>query len=177
MLAVSLMLTAQQQVSEKEKTLANQVYKAQTSDNDSAFYQAEEALMDYQKKQKNWEKFYSAWLNRIIYEMNHKNFHRAFTEINQLTDDIKEHGKTEFLYIPNLAMGLYYTNRTFPELSENYYRRALESTDTLKNTVATFNTYLSLAQALSFNRPDEAMECLDNLPQSMLDNPMYDSGV
>ena len=50
MLAVSLMLTAQQQVSEKEKTLANQVYKAQTSDNDSAFYQAEEALMDYQKK-------------------------------------------------------------------------------------------------------------------------------
>ena len=177
MLAVSLMLTAQQQVSEKEKTLANQVYKAQTSDNDSAFYQAEEALMDYQKKQKNWEKFYSAWLNRIIYEMNHKNFHRAFTEINQLTDDIKEHGKTEFLYIPNLAMGLYYTNRTFPELSEKYYRHALEGIDTLKNTVAAFNAYLSLAQALSFNRPDEAMECLDNLPQSMLANPMYDSGV
>ena len=109
--------------------------------------------------------------------MNHKNFHRAFTEINQLTDDIKEHGKTEFLYIPNLAMGLYYTNRTFPELSEKYYRHALEGIDTLKNTVAAFNTYLSLAQALSFNRPDEAMECLDNLPQSMLANPMYDSGV
>lgn len=78
MLAVSLTLTAQQQVSEKEKTLANQVYQAQMSGNDSAFYLAEEVLMNYQKKQKNWERFYSAWLNRIIYEMNHKNFHRAF---------------------------------------------------------------------------------------------------
>ena len=33
MLAVSLTLTAQQQVSEKEKTLANQVYQAQMSGN------------------------------------------------------------------------------------------------------------------------------------------------
>jgi signal transduction histidine kinase len=177
LLAVSLTLTAQQQVSEKEKSLANQVYKAQMSGSDSAFYQAEEMLMDFQKKQKNWERFYSAWLNRIIYEMNHKNFHRAFTEINLLTDDIRERGKAEFLYIPNQAMGLYYTSRTFPELSENYYRRALESIDTLKNTVATFNTYLSLAQAMSFNHPAEAMDCLDHLPKSMLDNPMYESGV
>lgn len=177
LLAVSLTLTAQQQVSEKEKSLANQVYKAQMSGSDSAFYQAEEMLMDFQKKQKNWERFYSAWLNRIIYEMNHKNFHRAFTEINLLTDDIRERGKAEFLYIPNQAMGLYYTSRTFPELSENYYRRALESIDTLNNTVATFNTYLSLAQAMSFNHPAEAMDCLDHLPKSMLDNPTYESGV
>lgn len=177
MLAVSLTLTAQQQVSEKEKTLANHVYQAQMSGNDSAFYQAEEALMDYQKKQKNWERFYSAWLNRIIYEMNHKNFHRAFTEIHLLTDDIKERGKTEYLYIPNQAMGLYYTNRNYPELGEKYFRRALEGIDTLTNTVAVFNTYLSLAQALSFNHPDEAMSCLDHLPKSMLENPMYDSGV
>jgi len=52
LLAVSLTLTAQQQVSEKEKTLANQVYQAQMSGNDSAFYLAEEVLMNYQKKQK-----------------------------------------------------------------------------------------------------------------------------
>jgi cytochrome c peroxidase len=51
MLAVSLTLTAQQQVSEKDKTLANQVYQAQMSGNDSAFYLAEEVLMNYQKKQ------------------------------------------------------------------------------------------------------------------------------
>ena len=177
MLAVSITLTAQQKVSEKEKTLASQVYQAQMSGNDSAFYQAEEALMDYQKKQKKWEKFYSAWLNRIIYEMNHKNFHRAFTEINLITDDIKENGKTEYLYIPNQAMGLYYTSRNYPELGEKYFRRALEGIDTLKNTIAAFNTYLSLAQALSFNHPDEAKECLDHLPKSMLDNPMYESGV
>ena len=177
MLAVSITLTAQQKVSEIEKTLANQVQKAQINGNDSAFYQAEKALMDYQKKQENWERFYSAWLNCIIYEMNHKNFHRAFTEINQITDDIKESGKTEFLYIPNQAMGVYYTSRNYPELGEKYFRRALEGIDTLRNTVATFNTYLSLAQALSFIRPDEAMECLDHLPQSMLDNPMYESGV
>lgn len=177
MLAVSLTLTAQQQVSEEEKTLANQVYQAQISGNDSAFYQAEEVLMDYQKKQKNWERFYSAWLNRIIYEMNHKNFHRAFTEIYLLTGDIKERGKTEYLYIPNQAMGLYYTNRNYPELGEKYFRSALEGIDTLTNTVAVFNTYLSLAQALSFNHPDEAMSCLDHLPKSMLKNPMYDSGV
>jgi len=109
--------------------------------------------------------------------MNHKNFHRAFTEIHLLTDDIKERGKTEYLYIPNQAMGLYYTNRNYPELGEKYFRRALEGIDTLTNTVAVFNTYLSLAQALSFNHPDEAMSCLDHLPKSMLENPMYDSGV
>lgn len=122
MLAVSITLTAQQKVSEKEKTLASQVHQAQMSGNDSAFYQAEEALMNYQKNQKNWERFYSAWLNRIIYEMNHKNFHRAFTEINLITDDIKENGKTEYLYIPNQAMGLYYTSRNYPELGEKYFR-------------------------------------------------------
>lgn len=109
--------------------------------------------------------------------MNHKNFHRAFTEIHLLTDDIKERGKTEYLYIPNQAMGLYYTSRNYPELGEKYFRRALEGIDTLTNTVAVFNTYLSLAQALSFNHPDEAMSCLDHLPKSMLENPMYDSGV
>ena len=40
-----------------------------------------------------------------------------------------------------------------------------------------FNVYLSLAQSLSFKRPAEAMACLDSLPQQMLANPMYESGV
>jgi signal transduction histidine kinase len=40
-----------------------------------------------------------------------------------------------------------------------------------------FNSYLSLAQSLSFTRPAEAMACLDSLPRQMLQNPMYESGV
>ena len=40
-----------------------------------------------------------------------------------------------------------------------------------------FNVYLSLAQSLSFKRPADAMACLDSLPQQMLQNPMYESGV
>ena len=43
--------------------------------------------------------------------------------------------------------------------------------------MAVFNAYLSLAQSLSFKRPAEAMACLDSLPQQMLANPMYKSGV
>ena len=76
-----------------------------------------------------------------------------------------------------MGLGIFYNASNQVELGEKYFRRALQGLDAEKNPVAVFNAYLSLAQSLSFSRPAEAMACLDSLPQQMLKNPMYESGV
>lgn len=182
MLAVSLNLTAkqkglQQQPDEQEQTLAQHIYEAQMSGNDSDFYEAQKLFMDYLKKHKDWEKYYRTWVNRVIYEVNNKHFHRAYTELHHLNDDIKSRHNEQYLYLSNMGMGLFYNGHNQPELGEKYFRRALQDIDAKKNPVGVFNAYLSLAQSLSFKRPADAMACLDSLPEQMLQNPMYESGV
>ena len=133
--------------------------------------------MNYLESRQDWEKYYRAWLNRVIYDVNHKYFHRAFAEINYITDDIKDRHQEQYLYTTHLGMGLFFNGRNQPEEGEKYFRRALQGIDAEKEPAAVFNSYLSLAQSLSFTRPAEAMACLDSLPQQMLQVPMYESGV
>lgn len=182
MLAVSLNLTAKQkgavqQPDEQEKALVQRVYEAQMSGSDSDFYKAHGEFMLYLENHQDWEKYYRTWVNRVIYEVNKKHFHRAYTELHKITDDIKARHNEKYLYLSNMGMGLFYNSRNQPEMGEKYFRRALKDIDAAKNPVGVFNAYLSLAQSLSFNRPADAMACLDSLPQQMLQNPMYESGV
>ncbi|MCR5678805.1 MAG: hypothetical protein K6G08_01155, partial [Prevotella sp.] len=167
----------QQQPSEQEQAMVQRLYAAQMSGNDEEFYKAHQAYMDFLEKNQDWDKYYRIWLNRAIYEVNNRSFHRAFIEIHQIMDDIKARHQEQYLYIPNMAMGLFYNGRNQPEMGEKYFRRALQDIDVEKNPVAAFNSYLSLAQSLSFKHPAEAMACLDSLPKQMLQNPMYESGV
>ena len=167
----------QQQSSDQEQTMVQRVYEAQMSGNDSDFYEAHQTFMDYLESRQEWDKYYRTWLNRVIYDVNHKRFHRAFTEIHHITDHIKEHHQERYLYISNMGLGFFYNGRNQPEMGEKFFRRALQGIDVEKEPVSVFNTYLSLAQSLSFKRPAEAMACLDSLPQQMLANPMYESGV
>ena len=178
MLLVSFALMAQPSAQEQEEqAFAQRIYEAQMSDNDSAFYDVHQAFMDYLEQREDWEKYYRSWMNRVIYDVNHKHFHRAFTQIHYITEDIRERHQEKYLYIPNMCLGLYYNSRNQPEMGEEHFRRALRGIDTEREPVAVFNCYLSLAQSLSFKRPSEAMACLDSLPQQMLQNPMYESGV
>ena len=185
MLVVSTTLTARQkpttldkqQPEDKEQVLFQRFFDAQMNGSDSDFYEAHEAFMNYLESRQDWEKYYRAWLNRVIYDVNHKYFHRAFTEINYITDDIKDRHQEQYLYTTHLGMGLFFNGRNQPEEGEKYFRRALQGIDAEKEPAAVFNSYLSLAQSLSFTRPAEAMACLDSLPQQMLQNPMYESGV
>lgn len=186
LLAVSLNLAAQQkstdqekqqQSSDQEQTMVQRLYEAQMNGNDSNFYEAHQTFMDYLESRQEWDKYYRTWLNRVIYDVNHKRFHRAFTEIHHITDHIKEHHQERYLYISNMGLGFFYSGRNQPEMGEKFFRRALQGIDVEKEPVSVFNTYLSLAQSLSFKRPAEAMACLDSLPQQMLANPMYESGV
>ena len=185
MVAMSLTLAAQQksapqkqpQSSDQEQALVRRVYEAQISGNDSAFYEAHESFMNYLLENHDWEKYYRSWMNRVIYEVNHKHFHRAFVEIHHITDEIKERHQEQYLYIANMGMGFFYNGRNQPELGEQYFRHALQGIDIEKEPVAAFNVYLSLAQSLSLKRPKDAMAYLDSLPQQMLQNPMYESGV
>jgi signal transduction histidine kinase len=185
LLAMSITLVAQQksadqktqQPSEKEQAMVQRLYETQMNGSDSDFYEAHEAFMDYLEGRQNWAMFYRTWMNRVIYDVNHKYFHRAFAEINYITDDIKERHQEQYLYIANMGMGFFYNGRNQPEVGEKFFRRALQDIDVEKDPVAAFNVYLSLAQSLSFKRPAEAMACLDSLPQQMLENPMYESGV
>ena len=185
MLTVSVTLTARQKPADQEKqkpqeqeqAMVQRLYETQVSGSDSDFYEAHEAFMDYLEGRKDWEKYYRTWMNRVIYDVNHRYFHRAFQEINYITDDIEERHQERYLYIANMGLGFFYNGRNQPELGEKYFRRALQGIDIEKDPVSVFNSYLSLAQSLSFKRPAEAMACLDSLPQQMLENPMYESGV
>ena len=185
LLVVSVTFAAQQkpadqkkqQPSEQEQAMVQHLYETQMSGSDSAFYEAHWTFMDYLESRQEWDKYYRTWLNRVIYEVNHKHFHRAFTEIHLITDHIKEHHLEQYLYISNMGLGFFYNGRNQPEMGEKYFRRALHGIDAGREPVAVFNAYLSLAQSLSFKHPAEAMACLDSLPQQMLANPMYESGV
>ena len=168
---------AQQQPSDQEQAMVQRLYETQMNGSDSDFYEAHEAFMNYLEGRQNWAMYYRTWMNRVIYDVNHKYFHRAFAEINYITDDIKERHQEQYLYIANMGMGFLYNGRNQPEVGEKFFRRALQDIDVEKDPVAAFNVYLSLAQSLSFKRPAEAMACLDSLPQQMLENPMYESGV
>lgn len=180
MLAVSLTLTAQQMPTNQEnqeQQLAQRLREALINGSDSDYFGAQETFMDFLEKNKDWEKYYRTWLNRINYEVNHKRFHRAFNEIHQLTEDIKERHQEKYLYIANMGLGFFYNGRNQQDLGEKYFRRALQTIDIKNDPVSVFNVYLSLAQSLSFKRPAEAMDCLDSLPRQMLENPIYESGV
>lgn len=185
LLMVSVTLTARQKSADQgkqqsptqEQALVQRLYETQTSGSDTDFYEAHQTFMDYLEERQDWEKYYRTWMNRVIYDVNHKYFHRAFAEINYITDDIEERHQEHYLYIANMGLGFFYNGRNQPELGEKYFRRALQGIDAEKDPVSVFNSYLSLAQSLSFKRPAEAMACLDSLPQKMLENPLYDSGV
>jgi signal transduction histidine kinase len=167
----------QQQPSEQEMTMVQRINEAQMSGSDSDFYEAHQTYIDYLESRQEWEKYYRTWLNRVIYEVNHKHFHRAFSEIHHITEHIREHHQEKYLYISNMGLGFFYNGRNQPETGEKFFRRALQGIDVEEEPVSVFNIYLSLAQSLSFKRPAEAMACLDSLPQQMLVNPMYESGV
>lgn len=184
-LMVSVTLTARQKSADQgkqqsptqEQALVQRLYETQTSGSDTDFYEAHQTFMDYLEGRKDWDKYYRTWMNRVIYDVNHKYFHRAFAEINYITDDIEKRHQERYLYIANMSLGFFYNGRNQPEMGEKYFRRALQGIDVEKDPVSVFNSYLSIAQSLSFIRPAEAMACLDSLPQQMLENPMYDSGV
>lgn len=119
MLAVSLNLTAKQkgavqQPDEQEKALVQRVYEAQMSGSDSDFYKAHGEFMLYLENHQDWEKYYRTWVNRVIYEVNKKHFHRAYTELHKITDDIKARHNEKYLYLSNMGMGLFYTSRNQP---------------------------------------------------------------
>ena len=185
-MVVSVTLAAQQkstaqekqhQPSELEMAMVQSINEAQMSGSDSDFYESQQTYIDYLESRQEWDKYYRTRMNRVIFEVNHKRFHRAFTEIHLINEHIKEHHQEQYLYISNMGLGFFYNGLNQPEMGEKFFRRALQGIDAEKEPVAVFNAYLSLAQSLSFKRPAEAMTCLDSLPQQMLVNPMYESGV
>jgi len=46
-------------------------------------------------------------MSRVIFDVNHKYFHRAFHEISYLTDDIEERHQEHYLYIANMGLGFF----------------------------------------------------------------------
>ena len=177
LLVVSIVLSAQEKLSDREQALLQRVQETQLNGSDTDFYKANEAYLDYLRDRKEWGKYYRTWMYRVIYDVNHRHFHRAFLQIQHIKDDIEERNQGKYLYITNMGLGFFYNGRHQPESGEKFFRKALQGIDVKDDPVAVFNTYLSLAQSLSFTRPADAMAALDSLPQQMLQNPMYESGV
>ena len=129
-LTAGVSLYAQQQPSieeQNEQAFAQRIYEAQVSGNDTAFYDVNQSFLNYLEQREDWEKFYRAWLNRAIYDVNQKHFHRAFIQIHHIMEDIRDRRQEKYLYIPNMALGLYYNSRNLPEMGEEYFRRALRA--------------------------------------------------
>ena len=177
LLVVSIVLSAQEKLSDREQALLQRVQETQLNGSDTDFYKANEAYLDYLRDRKDWGKYYRTWMYRVIYDVNHRHFHRAFLQIQHIKDDIEERNQGKYLYITNMGLGFFYNGCNQPDLGEKFFRRALQGIDVKDDPVAVFNAYLSLAQSLSFTRPADAMAALDSLPQQMLQNPMYESGV
>jgi len=177
LLLTCVTLSAQQKAPDMEQQLVQRLQEAQMSGNDKEFYKAHDTFLRYLEKYDDWDKYYRTRMTRIIYEVNNKRFHRAFMEVHQLTEDIKERHHEQYLYVSNMGLGFFYNGLNQHELAEKFFRRALQGIDANKDPIAVFNAYLSLAQTLSFKHPAEAMACLDSLPQQMLQIPMYESGV
>ena len=114
LLLVSVTLAAQQKPSEKELQLVQSLQEAQINGSDSDFYEAHKAFMDYLEQQKDWNKYYRSWLNRIIYEVNHKRFHRAYAETDLMTDDIKARHQEGYIYMLYMGLGFFYNGRNQP---------------------------------------------------------------
>lgn len=171
MISITLSSQEKQEPVDSEQGLLQRMREAQMNGSDSDFYEAHEVFMNYLENHNDWDKFYRTWLNRVIYEVNHKHFHRAFFEIHHITHDIEERHLEQYLYIANMGLGFFYNGFNQSEKGEKYFRNALQGINAKKDPIAVFNAYLSLAQSLSFKRPAEAMACLDSLPQQMLKNP------
>ncbi len=135
---------ANAQANDVEQELAQRVQQAQVSGSDSDFYSAHKTFLNHLEQNKDWDKYYRVWMNRVIYDVNHKRFHRTFVEIHRLTDDIRERHQERYLYISNMCLGFFYFGRNQPEMGETYFRKALQGVDADKEPVSVFNCYLSL---------------------------------
>lgn len=133
MLAVSITLTAQLKPSEQEQQMVQRLQEAQMNGSDSDYYKAQKAFMDYLEKNSEWDKYYRTWMGRVIYEVNHKHFHRAFGEINFITDDVKKRHHEQYAYIANMCLGFFYNGRNQQDMAEKYFRRALQGIDVQKD--------------------------------------------
>ena len=100
-----------QQPPTQEQAMVQRLYEVQASGSDSDFYEAHKAFMNYLEEHKDWDKYYRTWMSRVIYDVNHKYFHRAFQEINYITDDIEERHQERYLYIANMGLGFFYIGR------------------------------------------------------------------
>jgi len=167
---------AQQQATKEEIAFAQRIYRAQERGNDKDFFQAEQEFMDYLEQRQDWEKYYNTWLNKVVYHVNNKHFYRAFAEIRNITDGIRQEEHSEYRYIPDFALGLYYVNRGQADIGAKYYKKALERMDTVNNSLAKVNIYMSLAQALSLTDKDQALSYLDSMPP-IQKNAATESGV
>ena len=104
MLMASITLIARQKPADEkqsqphaqEQALVQRLYETQASGSDSDFYEAHQAFMNYLEERKDWDKYYRTWMSRVIFDVNHKYFHRAFHEISYLKDDIEERHQERF---------------------------------------------------------------------------------
>ena len=142
LLVVSIVLSAQEKLSDREQALLQRVQETQLNGSDTDFYKANEAYLDYLRDRKEWGKYYRTWMYRVIRDVNHRHFHRAFLQIQHIKDDIEERHQGKYLYITNMGLGFFYNGRHQPELGEKFFRRALQGIDVNDDPVAVFNAYL-----------------------------------
>lgn len=133
---------AYQQSPVTQEQLLHKLYAAQASGNDSAFYKVQHTLMDYSKQRQDWSIYYRTWMNRVIYEVNHKRFHRAYIEIRHLTDDVKARHQEQYLYMANMGLGFFYNGRNQPEMGEKFFWRASRAS-MQKKTLSPCSTHTS----------------------------------
>lgn len=173
-MGITPMLYAQEtkdlQTTQEDIPFLKRIMVAQESNNDTAFYAAENAYMTHLEGKKDWKRYYNIWINRIVYDINNNYYHSALDQITFMAQDINQRKLPEYKYNVNLGLGMFYAVRDQYLVAKKYYLQAIEEIDTVKNALTAYNLYLALAISSKDIEPEVGLSYVRRIP-TITNNP------
>jgi len=162
--------TTDLQTAQEDIPYLRRIMVAQESNNDTAFYAAENAYMTHLQVKKDWKRYYNIWINRIVYDINNNYYHSALDQITLMAHDINQRKLPEYKYNVNLGLGMFYAVRDQYLVAKKYYLQAIEEIDTVKNALTAYNLYLALAISSKNIEPEVGLSYVRRIP-TITNNP------
>ena len=161
-LLTSLATVSAQEVKDaEEERLYAVVLKCFDSNNDTAFYKANNEYRDYVKAKGLEEKYYNSWNNEIVYDINNDHYYLALKKTEAFESLLQKEGAEDYYHLVNYLKGVFYGTRENNDLCREYLMKSLEQTNPEKNNVDQVAIYQMLANISIFDAGDEGYEWAD----------------
>ena len=121
---------------------------------ESEFYALSRQLREEHYKSGNRERYYTAWVNEMLYDISHKHSYTALRKAQNLLEEMKtdEHPRYDMIY--NI-LGTIYKDHGNYRMAKNYMMRSLENTGR-NDTTGLIGAYIGLANLEVAVAPGEA---------------------